>query len=398
MLITYIEHRKSLHEKSTSVLPEIRSVSEILPTVTIMVPCFNEQFTAVKTIDSLLKLDYPSDKLHITVINDGSTDGTALALEKFSNHPQIDIIHKENGGKHTALNLGIQKSTSEFVGCLDADSYVEPDALRRIIRRFDNPSIMAAVPSLHIYKPQNAIQKMQKVEYIVGIFFRSVLAEINALYVTPGPFSIFRKSIFENIGYYRKAHNTEDMEMAMRMQSRGMKIASAHDAVVYTSSPNTIKKLYRQRVRWNSGTLKNIVDYRFMLMNNTYGHIGTFVLPVILILTVGILYVVGLFIYNFLHTIHIWSVYWGALGVRAFEWSTPHFSWFFVGTSPIVFGSIISFTIIGAIILIGSKLSRGNKPRLFDIACYISLYSILAPFWIVKSLSNLARSRQAVWR
>lgn len=397
MLITYIEHRKSLHETSTRVVSYISTEGDF-PTVTIMVPCYNEQHTAVKTVHSLLALDYPTDKLHITIINDGSTDGTARALSEFEHHPQIDIIHKENGGKHTALNLGIQKSTSEFVGCLDADSYVEPDTLKRLMHQFRNPKVMAAVPSLHIHKPETAVQKMQKVEYIVGIFFRSVLAEINALYVTPGPFSIFRKNVFENIGYYRKAHNTEDMEMAMRMQSHGMKIASAHDAVVYTSSPNTIKKLYRQRVRWNSGTLKNVLDYRFMLMNNTYGHIGTFVLPVILILTFGILYAVGLFIYNLLRTIHIWLMHWNALGMRAFEWSTPHFSWFFVGTSPIVFGTIISFSVIGVIILLGSKLSRGNKPYLFDVICYVLLYSFLAPFWIIKSLSNVALSRQAIWR
>ena len=397
MLITYIEHRKSLNKTSREELSKI-NVENSFPTVTIMVPCFNEQYTAVKTINSLLNLDYPTDKLHITVVNDGSTDGTALALEQFKNHPQIDIIHKENGGKHTALNLGIKQSNSEFVGCLDADSYVEPDTLKRIIKQFNNPIVMATVPSLHIYKPYTAIQKMQKVEYIVGIFFRSVLAEINALYVTPGPFSIFRKSVFEKIGYYRKAHNTEDMEMAMRMQSHGMKIASAHDAVVYTSSPNTIKKLYRQRVRWNSGTLKNIVDYRFMLMNNSYGHIGTFVLPVILILTVGILSVVGLFVYNLFRTAHIWLNHWSALGIHAFEWSAPHFSWFFVGTSPVMFGTIVSFTIIGLIILFGSRLSRGNKPRIFDIMCYVFLYSIIAPFWIVKSLSNVVLSRQAVWR
>ncbi|MDD5165322.1 MAG: glycosyltransferase family 2 protein [Candidatus Pacebacteria bacterium] len=394
ILVTYLEHRRNLHNlrhASTHVHPD-------LPGVTIIVPCFNEETTAVKTIESLLALEYPSDKLHIMAINDGSTDGTALSLSKYANHPQIEIIHKENGGKHTVLNMGIARATTAFVGCLDADSYAKPDALARIMKQFNNPDVMAVVPSLHIYKPETLVQRMQKTEYLIGVFLRSVLAELRALYVTPGPFSIFRKNVFEQIGYYRKAHNTEDMEMALRMQSHGMRIASAHDAVIYTSSPRTPKKLYKQRVRWTSGFFHNLRDYRGMLLNRKYRHLGGFVLPMMIISAASVLFVVAMFGYDLVRSVHSYIVHFQALGYKMFEWSWPSFNWFFLHTSPLVFAGFVAFSLVMGFILIGTRLSHGNTAKLFDIACYVCLYSIIAPFWIVRSIANVALSKQAVWR
>src|ERR1035437_3869606 len=210
MLITYFEHKKKIQ----GILHSKFLMHDDLPSVTVIVPCFNEEKTVGKTLDSLMALDYPKEKLNIVAVNDGSRDGTRQVLETYKNYSNFRIIEKENGGKHTALNLAIKEAKTEFVGCLDADSYAKPDSLLRLIRRFDKPEIMAVVPSLQVYSPQTVIQKVQKVEYIIGAFLRSILAELNALYVTPGPFSIFRKSVFEEIGYYKKAHNTEDMEVA----------------------------------------------------------------------------------------------------------------------------------------------------------------------------------------
>jgi len=395
ILVTYIEHRKDLHSRAKTPAESHPN----LPGVTIIVPCFNEETTACKTIESLLNLEYPKDKLHIMAINDGSTDGTALALAKYSDNPQVKIMHKENGGKHTVLNMGIAQATTEFVGCLDADSYAKPDALIRIIKQFSNPDVMAVVPSLHIYNAETLVQRMQKTEYLIGTFLRSVLAELRALYVTPGPFSIFRKSVFEKIGYYRKAHNTEDMEMALRMQSHGMTIASAHDAVIYTSSPRTPRKLYKQRVRWTSGFLHNLKDYRQLLFNGRkYGHLGGFVLPMMIVSALSVIFVVSMFGYDLVRTIHGYITHFQALGLKMFEWSWPSFNWFFIHTSPLVFAGFVAFVLVLAFIIIGMKLAHGNRAHIFDIACYVCLYSLIAPLWIIRSVTNVVLSKQAVWR
>jgi len=394
MLITYFEHKKKiqgiLHSKSL--------VHDDLPSVTVIVPCFNEEKTVGKTLDSLMALDYPKEKLNIVAVNDGSRDGTRQVLETYKNYSNFRIIEKENGGKHTALNLAIKEAKTEFVGCLDADSYAKPDSLLRLIRRFDKPDIMAVVPSLQVYSPQTVIQKVQKVEYIIGAFLRSILAELNALYVTPGPFSIFRKSVFEEIGYYKKAHNTEDMEMAMRMQSRRLKIASAHDAVVFTSSPQSIPKLYRQRVRWTSGFLNNVRDYKFMLFNMNYGNIGMFVLPFMLLSAVSITFVVATIGYDLVNMAHAWYVRYQALGTNMFEWSWPSFNWFFMKTTPLMFCGIVAIGVVITFIIIGSRMTSGNKAKPIEVVSYVCLYSFIAPWWVIKSIYNVAFAKQLSWR
>lgn len=394
MLITYLERRKTLraprHEPAAA-HPE-------LPGVTIIVPCFNEEKTVAKTLDSLLRLDYPRGKLHIIVVDDGSTDNTQGVCASYSHHPQLTVVRKENGGKHSALNLGIRQAGTEFVGCLDADSYAKPDALIRLVKRFRDPRIMAVVPSLHIHAPRTLIERMQNVEYLIGIFLRSTLAELNALYVTPGPFSIFRKSVYEKIGYYRKAHNTEDMEMALRMQSHGLAIASAHDAVVYTSAPRSVRSLYKQRVRWTSGFLNNLRDYRHMMFRRKYGHIGGFVLPMALLTMFTTFFVVCFFAYDLGSSVHSWYMSYSAIGLRMFSFSWPSVNWFYIRSTPMAVSGICALMILLSLIYIGSRLSAGNRARPVEIISYVCLYSFIAPFWTLKSFYNVIFRKRLAWR
>ena len=118
------------------------------------------------------------------VVDDGSTDNTWQEISKYKDHPQIQILQKENGGKHTAVNYGIENTTTEFVSCLDADSFVAPDALRRMIAMFEeNPDMMAIAPSIIIDTPKTFIQKIQKVEYNMGIYVKKMLAYLGAIHV-----------------------------------------------------------------------------------------------------------------------------------------------------------------------------------------------------------------------
>ena len=397
MLVTYVRRRHLLHGR-VKIQPQTHPD---LPSVTIIVPCYNEEKTLSATIKSLLALDYPKEKLHIMAIDDGSTDNTRQALQEFAGHKQIEILHKENGGKHTVLNVGIERSTTDFVGCLDADSYVEPDALLRIIKRFNDPEVMAVVPSLHIHKASTPIQKMQKVEYTLGVFWRAILAELNSLYVTPGPFSIFRKSVFSKIGMYHKAHNTEDMEMAMRLQSNGLKIVCANDAVVHTSSPRTIPKLYKQRVRWTSGFLQNLRDYKRLVFNTKHGHLGALVLPVMIISTASIIFIVSGWAYDTWRYVHGALLRFEALGTRMFEWTGINWhswNWFFIHTSPIMIAGLASLVIIISFIIIGARLSKTKWPNILDFLWYGALYSIVAPLWLIRSVINVITSKQTLWR
>ncbi|HWU24349.1 MAG TPA: glycosyltransferase family 2 protein, partial [Candidatus Paceibacterota bacterium] len=176
------------------------------PNVAVIVPCWNEGDTIQGTVESLLALDYPKDKLEIVLVNDGSTDNTAAVMDTYADNPQITIIHKENGGKHTAMNLGIERATNaEFVGCLDADSFVAPDALREIVTYFEDQKVAAVTAAMSVWNPKTWLERMQNADYIHGITLRHVISSLNGLYVTPGPFSFFRRDIVLRLGGFRNA-------------------------------------------------------------------------------------------------------------------------------------------------------------------------------------------------
>jgi cellulose synthase/poly-beta-1,6-N-acetylglucosamine synthase-like glycosyltransferase len=393
LLLTFLEN-KGMFKKTE------KGVSTYLPTATIVVPCYNEEESIFGTVESLLSLDYPKDKYKIMIIDDGSTDNSWNIMQKYKDHPMIEIYTKKNGGKHTALNFAISLSTADIIGCLDADSFVSPNSLRDIVAYFSNPKIMAVTPAIKIHNPDNILRKVQKVEYDWGIFLRKMLSFLDALYVTPGPFSFFRKEVFTNIGNYKEAHNTEDMEMAMRLQTHGYKIANCHTAFVYTIAPDRFYKLFVQRIRWTYGFLKNAIDYKHLFFNRTQGNLGFFNLPVMIISAFSTLWMTGFFLFKIGSKIKTLFTNWQSVNFDFLPFK--HFSfnpeWFYINTNIITFVAIISFVMMISFVLIGRKISEGKIKMKMDLLYFFIIYPFIAPTWLVKSVYNMLVSKKAAWR
>ncbi len=376
-----------------------RALSTSTPLVAIVVPCWNEASTVSATCNSLLALDYPSEKLEIILVDDGSTDATRDAMAHFAEHPQIRIIHKENGGKHTALNAGIAITNAELVGCLDADSLVEPDALREMIACFDNPHVVATTAAMSIHKPKNILQHMQNAEYTFGITLRHAFASVNGLYVTPGPFSFYRRDIVEKLGGFRYGHQTEDMEMALRIQHAGYGIENAPRARVYTKAPATISALIKQRTRWITGFLRNILgEYRGLIGNRRHGVLGLLVLPTALL---SIMSGIMLFmLVLFLFTRNITTALEIRAGIPLSYAFLPHgtFDWFYLPASFYIILAIIVLLTSLALITIGRRISKATGSIALGLVSYTLLYGLIVPFWLMRATSDAALGIRRGWR
>lgn len=376
-----------------------RPLSSKTPNIAVIVPCWNEEHTIKGTVDSLLAMDYPSDKLSIVLVDDGSTDSTPAVMDSYIDHPQIIVVHKENGGKHTAMNLGIERATqAEFVGCLDADSFVAPDALREIIAYFDDPKVAAVTAAMSVWSPRTLLERMQNADYIHGITLRHAISSMNGLYVTPGPFSFFRRSVLLSVGGFHKGHNTEDLEMALRVQRAGYIIENAPRARVYTKTPTSIRALVKQRTRWTTGFLRNVIyDYRDMIANPKYGTLGVIMLPLGLLANVSGVLMFGVVIFNTIH----WALseYWLISGVPLSYSLTPHaFSWFYFPVSFIAFLSAIM--LIGAVsmMIIGKRISGTKSNLVLGIIMYVTVYGLIAPLWLIRSLWDVSTGTRRSWR
>ncbi len=404
ILLTFFEHKHEFKKKT--IFTPLHD--DDLPAVTILVPVFNEFATVEKTIQSLLELNYPKEKILINIVDDGSTDNTWSLIQKFSSIPNITLHKKENGGKYTALNHGIKNCKTDFIGCLDADSEVDAESLRHIMEKFLDSKVMAVTPSMKIKNPDTFVRMMQNAEYNMGIFLRKIMGLIDAQYVTPGPFSIFRTAVFTQIGNYKHAHNTEDLEMALRMQSKHMKIACADKAVVYTVGPRTLYRLYRQRVRWTGGFIQNALDYKHMILNPKYGNIGMLVLPLTMWIIVGTMFALcySLFeiILKSIKTINeINTVGWkNQLNYFGNNFSLdiiPQFTdWLYYHTQGTFLLSVFSLGLIIFAVWRGRKLANVKDSKKMDIVYFIMLYSLISPIWLAKSVYNTLRRRDAAWR
>lgn len=372
---------------------------ESLPKVAIIVPCWNEESTVAGTVDSVLALDYPADKLSLILVDDGSTDGTSAVIDRFSEHPQIIAIHKSNGGKFTGMNIGIEHAKdADLIGFLDADSFVEVDALREIVVAFSEPTIMAVTASMSIHKPRTIMQRMQYAEYSLAIIIRHVFASVNGLYVTPGPFSFYRRTVFEKIGLFKHAHLAEDMEMAMRMQRAGMKIGNALRARVYTKGPPTLPKLVKQRVRWTTGFLRNaLFEYRDLIGNRKNKVLGFLILPLGILAICGGIFVFILSIFELIHQgIHVLTFIETVPLSYLLSWQS--FTWFYL---PITIITLAGMTLTISTLVwmfIGKRLSGTPGWLIPNIFFYLFLYGLVAPIWLIHSISHVARGARTSWR
>lgn len=392
MLVTFLSKPARVNRISSPKKSE-------LPKVAIIVPCWNEATTLAGTVESLLALDYPADKLSLTLVNDGSTDTTAEVMNQFSTYPQITVLHKENGGKFSAMNLAIETLTdAELVGFLDADSFVAPDALREMVAAFTAPEVMAVTASMSVHEPKTLIQRMQYAEYTLAIMLRHVLASLNGLYVTPGPFSFYRRSVFTELGPFKHAYLAEDMEMAMRIQRAGYTIGNALRARVYTKGPATFPKLVKQRVRWTTGFLRNILfDYRDLIGMKRNAVLGMLVLPFALIAMVGgiLLFFVSLVqaIQNGLHALTVVQA-----APLSFALAVHPLSWYDLPVTVITLLGLALLATTFAWMMVGKNLSKTPGRLVPNLIAYLALYWIVAPIWLIRSVSHVARGAATPWR
>jgi len=271
-----------------------------LPIITVAIPAYNEEDTIKETINSVLNLDYPKDKLQIIVINDGSKDKTKQEAEKTikqNKEYNIILVNQENKGKGAALNKALSITEGEYFASMDADSYVDSDALKKMLKHF-NKKTAAVLPLLKVKDPKTFVEKVQSYEYVVNAFFKKAMSTLNCVHVTPGPFSLYKTKVLTEIGGYAEKNLTEDLELALKIQKHHYKITQLLDATVGTYAPKTIKSLYRQRNRWYKGAVVNAIKHKTMMFNPKYGDFGMMQMPIIILSGVVSIVMVGALLFD----------------------------------------------------------------------------------------------------
>ena len=255
----------------------------MLPPVSIIVPGYNEEVTAIKTIQSLLKTEYSA--FEIIFVDDGSKDKTyELVNSAYGNHPLVKVLTKPNGGKASALNFGIAHARYDFVVCIDADTQLKNDAIYHLMVYFTDEEIGAVAGTVKVGNENNLITRWQSIEYITAQNMdRRAFDLINSITVVPGAIGAFRKSAISRAGGFTYDTLAEDCDLTMRILKQGYIVKNCDEAIAYTEAPETLSGLLKQRFRWSFGVMQSFWKNRDALFNSKYKFFGMLGMPNILI-------------------------------------------------------------------------------------------------------------------
>ncbi len=279
LLIVYLEKRSEYDEPIEETEENKESNSAAFePFISILVPAYNEEKTIQKTLESINHLDYPKNKVQIIVINDGSKDQTEQMIKSYiTNKPPFQLLSHSNKGKAASLNIALKLVKGEFFACLDADSFVHPTTLRKMLKLYhetNDPSLAIITPAMKVHDPKTILQRVQWLEYLVLILMGKVASKLDSLYVAPGPFSLYNTTIIKQLGGFDEKNITEDQEIAYRVQKHHYKIRQCPAGYVYTTAPATLKPFCSQRKRWYLGSMLCVHQYHELIANRKYGDFG----------------------------------------------------------------------------------------------------------------------------
>jgi poly-beta-1,6-N-acetyl-D-glucosamine synthase len=242
--------------------PPTMNLAMDYPSISVLIAAYNEEANIADTFRAIGKQDYPG-QIEIVVVDDGSSDNTVGVLESLK-APNLRVVHAHHGGKARALNEGLTYINHDIVVCIDADTFLHPQALRRIVARFlTDPPDTAAVAGCVLVKNSRStfMTRLQEWDYFTGI---ASAKRQQSLYqgtlVAQGAFSAFHSKVV-------KAHKGwpsvigEDIVMTWSLIKSGWRIGFEPTAIGFTSAPTTIKGFYRQRKRWARGMIEGLKQH-----------------------------------------------------------------------------------------------------------------------------------------
>lgn len=239
------------------------------PAVTFIVPCHNEGPNARETIRSLLDQDYPA--LEVIAVNDASSDSTAEVLEALrAEEPRLRVIHfRQNQGKAMGLRMGALAARNEILICLDGDALLDRHATRWIVRHFlDSSRVGAVTGNPRVRNRSSLLGKIQVGEFssIIGMIKRAQRI-YGRVFTVSGVVAAFRKSALHRVGYWDLSTVTEDIDISWRLQLNHWDIRYEPNALCWILMPETLKGLWKQRLRWAQGGIEVLRKYFRSLFN-----------------------------------------------------------------------------------------------------------------------------------
>jgi N-acetylglucosaminyltransferase len=241
------------------------------PTVTVVVPLYNEGRSIYDTIIALARLEYPADKLSITIVDDCSTDDSyEWACKAAAEYPtQVRVLRNpHNMGKRKGINHAVREATSEIIVSVDSDVIIYPTALRELVKRFVEPKIAAVGGRVHVSNPnENWLTRLQTIKYYFGQeHLKNLERGLKSVMCLSGCLTAYRRHVLMELEPILENRNLlgvpikygEDRFLTHQIVKHGYRTVMTMKAMCFTKAATTLKGYFNQQLRWKRS---NIVDF-----------------------------------------------------------------------------------------------------------------------------------------
>ncbi|MGH9774138.1 MAG: glycosyltransferase [Candidatus Acidiferrales bacterium] len=252
---------------------------EYRPRVSVLIPAYNEEAVIEDTVAAALATEYPD--LEVIVMDDGSADDTSDCVRTaFGRDPRVRLFRQPNRGKPAALNHALAEATGEVIVTIDADTQVDRDAIRLLVRHFADSRVAAVAGNVKVMNRNRWLTRWQALEYITSQNLEKRAFDLlNCIPVVPGALGAWRAEVIRDCGGFSGDTVAEDTDLTLTIRRRGWQILYDEDAIARTEAPDTAEALIRQRFRWTFGTLQAVWKHRDTIARKKYGTLGWIAIP-----------------------------------------------------------------------------------------------------------------------
>ena len=267
-----------------------------LPFLDILVAARDEENVIARLVERLFNLDYPTNKLSVYIIDDGSSDNTPLILDRLSRQFQkLKVVSRSpnaGGGKSGALNYALKFTHGEWLLVLDADAQLKQDSLIRLfsfVEEGDWSAVQLRKSVTNVSK--NFLTSCQSMEMAMDAIFQYGRLSVAGVSELRGNGQLIKKETLLACGSFNEDTVTDDLDLSLRLLLSKSRIGILWDPPVMEEAVENLNALLAQRQRWAEGGLQRFFDYGDQLFTNkidyfqkfdlTYFFILQYALPII---------------------------------------------------------------------------------------------------------------------
>jgi cellulose synthase/poly-beta-1,6-N-acetylglucosamine synthase-like glycosyltransferase len=223
---------------------------DITPPVSLIIAAYNEEVVIAEKVENSLKLNYPAEKLQIMVVADGSNDSTPQIVEKYPDEQVVLLFSPERRGKSAALNRGVEQATGEILVFSDANAFYHADAIRHLVRNFNDPAVGCVSGRKTIVSSASSIGESEGLYWKYESFIKKAESRVHSSTGVVGEMNAIRREFFEAIP---ENIINDDAYLAFRVMQKGYRVLYESEAYSWETSALSTRDEVIRRQRINAG-------------------------------------------------------------------------------------------------------------------------------------------------